>query len=84
MDKLLKNVADKVFTATICETELENYEKRTRIISVKNEEGRKLSVRYIDDVPVIPDSEKVQACLEDLYLWLFRKELRSKEEDILC
>ena len=83
-EELLKNVADKVFTATICETELENYEKRTRIISVKNEEGRKLSVRYIDDVPVIPDSEKVQACLEDLYLWLFRKELRSKEEDILC
>ena len=51
-EELLKNVADKVFTATICETELENYEKRTRIISVKNEEGRKLSVRYIDDVQI--------------------------------
>lgn len=65
-EELLENVADKVFTATICGTELGNYEKRTRIISVKNEDGGKLSVRYIDDLPVIPDSEKAQACLEDL------------------
>lgn len=83
-EELLKNVADKVFIATIHETDLGNYEKRTQIISVKNEEGGKLSVRYIDDVPVIPDSEKAQACLEDLYLCLFRKGIRPEGGDILC
>lgn len=83
-EELLKNVADKVFIATIHETDLGNYERRTQIISVKNEEGGKLSVRYIDDVPVIPDSEKAQVCLEDLYLCLFRKGLRPREGDILC
>lgn len=78
-DELLEAVSDKVFTATIAQEDLAFYESETRIISIKGEDDRSVSVRYISDTPDIPNSRRAQPRLEDLYLWLFRQETADKE-----
>lgn len=72
--ELLTAVSGKVFVSEISPAELAHYEKVTRIISLKSDESGGVSVRYLSDTPVIPDSHSVEPRLEDLYLWLFRQE----------
>ena len=76
-DELLKAVERKVYTANIPQSELAYYEKAARIVSIKGEDDRSVSVRYLSDTPDIPNSQVAEPRLEDLYLWLFRQEPAS-------
>lgn len=79
-DELLETVRDKVFSATIQQSELSHYEAQVRIVSIKGEDDGKISIRYIANAPCISGSVLTQPHLEDLYLWLFRQESARKEE----
>lgn len=79
-DELLTAVYGKVFTAKIAQSDLKYYESKTRIVSLKGEDNEFISVRYLSNTPVIPNSQSVEPHLEDLYLWLFRQESGRKEE----
>ena len=81
-EELLGAVAGKVFTAVIRQDELPRYEEAVRIVSMKGERGGQVGVRYISDTPEIPDSCPAEPRLEDLYLWLFRREAASREGEI--
>ena len=63
-----------MFTAAIGQDELPRYEKALRIVSMRGEPGGRVVVRYISEVPEIPGSHPAEPRLEDLYLWLFRRE----------
>ena len=73
-EELLEDVAGKVFTAVIRQDELPRYEEAVRIVSMKGEPGGQVGVRYISGAPEIPGSHPAEPRLEDLYLWLFRRE----------
>lgn len=81
-EELLEAVAGKVFTAVIRQDELPQYEEAVRIVSMKGEPGGQVGVRYISDAPEIPGSLPAEPRLEDLYLWLFRREPASREGEI--
>lgn len=81
-EELLEAVAGKVFTAVIRQDELPRYEEAVRIVSMKGEPGGQVGVRYISDAPEIPGSLPAEPRLEDLYLWLFRREPASREGEI--
>lgn len=81
--ELLETVRDKVFSATIRQDELACYENQVRSVSIKDEGGGKINIRYIADAPYISGSVPAQPRLEDLYLWLFRQE-HTGEEGISC
>lgn len=81
-EELLEAVAGKVFTAVIRQDELPRYEEAVRIVSMKGEPGGLVGVRYISDAPEIPGSRPAEPRLEDLYLWLFRREPASREGEI--
>ena len=76
-DELLAGIRGKVFIAKIGQSKLAYYEQTTRIISVKGEDDGNISIRYISDACEVPNSQAVEPRLEDLYLWLFRREIRG-------
>lgn len=78
--ELLTDISGKVFTANIPQDKLAYYEKQTCIINIKGEDGGSISVRYVSDTQDIPGSHSAEPHLEDLYLWLFRKETVRKGE----
>lgn len=78
-DQLLTVVAGKVFTAVVKQSELAYYEQAVRVVSMKGQDGEMVSVRYISETPELPGSRAAQPRLEDLYLWLFRKETSDEE-----
>lgn len=81
-EELLETVAGKVFTAVIRQDELPRYEEAVRIVSMKGEPGGQVGVRYISGAPEVPGSRPAEPRLEDLYLWLFRREAASREGEI--
>ena len=81
-DKLLEAVAGKVFTADVRQDDLARYERAVRMVSMRGEPDGGVGVRYISDAPVIPGSCPAEPRLEDLYLWLFRREAASREGEI--
>lgn len=71
-DELVKIMDGKVWQGTIPAEQLHHYERIVRVVSVRNEEGGNVSVRYVSEKPGLPDSQAAASRLEDLYLWLFR------------
>jgi len=63
-----------VWQGTIPAEQLHHYERTVRVVTVRNEEGGRVSVRYVSENPGLPDSQTAAPRLEDLYLWLFRGE----------
>lgn len=82
-DELLTAVERKVYTANIPQSELAYYEKAARIVSIKGEDDRSVSVRYLSDTPDIPNSQVAEPRLEDLYLWLFRQEPGTGKREVV-
>lgn len=64
----------KVWSAFVPEYDLHKYEQGVRIVSIRNEDAGVVSVRYLAERPVLPESEAKEPRLEDLYLWLFPQE----------
>ena len=81
-DELVKMMDGKVWQGTIPAEQLHHYERTVRVVSVRNEDGGNVSVRYVSENPGLPNSQAAAPRLEDLYLWLFRGEEVVKEDAI--
>lgn len=79
-DELVKMMDGKVWQGTIPAEQLHHYERTVRVVSVRNEDGGSVSVRYIAENSSLPNSQATAPRLEDLYLWLFRGEEAVKED----
>lgn len=79
-DELVKMMDGKVWQGTIPAEQLHHYERTVRVVSVRNEDGGKVSIRYVSENPSLPNSQATAPRLEDLYLWLFRGEEAVKED----
>ena len=73
-EELVREIKHKVWSMVIPEQDLHNFEKKMRIVSIRNEEDQMVSVRYLSERPVTVDSRECEPRLEDLYLWLFPEE----------
>lgn len=73
-EELTRQVKGKVWSGQIPESRLLEYERRLRIVNLKNEEGGQVSLRYLAEAPQIKGSISVPPRMEDLYLWLFPHE----------
>lgn len=76
-DELIRLVEGKVWGCVIPLAKLPDYERRYKIVNLKNEDSENVSIRYLADEPLISGSEPEKARLEDLYLWLFPEALRE-------
>lgn len=81
-DELVKTMDGKVWQSTIPTDQLHHYERTVRVVTVRNEESGRVSVRYVSEIPSLPDSQTAAPRLEDLYLWLFRDEEAVKEDAV--
>lgn len=54
------------------------------IVNLRNEDHDMTSLRYLAEIPLIPDSCPAEPKLEDLYLWLFPQEgsVDSEKEEV--
>lgn len=76
--ELVEIVNGKVWTDIIPSEQLMEYEKRLRIVNLKNEVKGQVSIRYLAEYPDMETAEKAEPRLEDLYLWLFPQESNVK------
>lgn len=81
-DELVKMMDGKVWQGTIPAEQLHHYERTVRVVTVRNEDGGRVLVRYVSENPSLPDSQTAAPRLEDLYLWLFRGEEAAKEDAV--
>ncbi len=81
-DELVKMMDGKVWQGTISAEQLHHYERTVRVVSVRNEDGGNVSIRYVSENPSLPNSQTAAPRLEDLYLWLFRGEEAVKEDAV--
>ena len=78
-EELITLVNGKVWNAVIPAEDLPACERRLSIVNLRNEENGNISLRYLSDAPLIPDSHLANPRLEDLYLWLFPQENRKED-----
>ncbi|MBD5521109.1 MAG: ABC transporter ATP-binding protein [Lachnospiraceae bacterium] len=79
-DELVKMVYGKVWSAVIPMKALPEFEKKLHIVNLKNEDADNVSIRYLSEKPLAPDSTPTTPRLEDLYLWLFPQNPYDKED----
>lgn len=77
-EELVTQVAGKVWTASVPQARLPEYESRLPVVNLRNEEDGSVSLRYLADTPVIESSRPAVPRLEDLYLWLFPQDARER------
>lgn len=70
-EQLLERIKDKVWSCSIQPNRLGEYEKKLRIVRLKNEQNGNISIRYLSDQSELLGSVSSNPRLEDLYLWLF-------------
>ena len=83
-DELTKLVSGKVWSAMIPTREAFSYEQKMRVVNLRKEDHDMTSLRYLAEIPLIPDSCPAEPKLEDLYLWLFPQEgsVDSEKEEV--
>lgn len=83
-DELTQLVSGKVWSAMIPTREAFSYEQKMRVVNLRNEDHDMTSLRYLAEIPLIPDSCPAEPKLEDLYLWLFPQEgsVDSEKEEV--
>ncbi|MDE6664246.1 MAG: ABC transporter ATP-binding protein [Lachnospiraceae bacterium] len=79
-DELVKMVYGKVWSTVIPMKSLPEFEKKLHIVNLKNEDADNVSIRYLSEKPLAPDSAPTTPRLEDLYLWLFPQNSYDKED----
>lgn len=77
-EELVKLVEGKVWTARIPSNQLGVFEKQMPIVSLRNEDDSRISIRYLSEHPTVPDSTAAVPRMEDLYLWLFPQEAAER------
>ncbi len=70
-EELVCRMEGRVWKAVIRAEDLPQYERKYRVVNVKNEADDELAVRYLAEEPEISGSAAAEPRLEDLYLWLF-------------
>lgn len=70
-EELVKMVEGKVWNCTISPNAMPKYESKLPIVSLRNENDGRVSIRYLAEHPCNADSVPVVPRLEDLYLWMF-------------
>ncbi len=70
-EELVRLVEGKVWTCTVPAQAVTEYERRLRIVSLRNEHDGSVSVRYLAKKPCNEHSAAAVPRLEDLYLWMF-------------
>ena len=70
-EELVRLVKDRVWSCTISPDAVPEYERRVRIVSLRNENDGSVSVRYLAERPCMSGSVPAAPRLEDLYLWMF-------------
>lgn len=70
-EELVKLVEGKVWSCTIPAEAVPEYESKLQIISLRNENDGRVSIRYLAERPCGAHSAAAAPRLEDLYLWLF-------------
>ncbi|MCI8823290.1 MAG: ABC transporter ATP-binding protein [Lachnospiraceae bacterium] len=70
-EELVRLVEGKVWTCTVPAQAVAEYERRLRIVSLRNEHDGSVSVRYLAKKPCNDHSAAAVSRLEDLYLWMF-------------
>ena len=70
-EELVRLVEGKVWTCTVPAQAVAEYERRLRIVSLRNEHDGSVSVRYLAKKPCNEHSAAAVPRLEDLYLWMF-------------
>lgn len=70
-EELVRLVEGKVWTCTVPARAVAEYERRLRIVSLRNEQDGSVSVRYLAKKPCNEHSAAAVPRLEDLYLWMF-------------
>lgn len=81
-EELVKLASGKVWTSRILMSALPEWESKLPIVNIRGEENGLVSIRYLAEVPCVPDSTPAQPHLEDLYLWLFPQDTKTKEESL--
>ena len=79
-EELVGMMEGKVWNAQIPPYDVHRAEQKARIVNLRNDNSDSVSVRYLSEKPVFPESVKARPRLEDLYLWLFPQEESGKEE----
>lgn len=79
-EELVKLVENKVWSSIININELSKYEKKSRIVSIKNDGEDSVIIRYLADKPITTTSSPETPRLEDLYLWMFPHERQGSDE----
>ncbi|MCM1254477.1 MAG: ABC transporter ATP-binding protein [Clostridium sp.] len=80
-DELVKLVEGKVWRCSIPLQDVPAYEKKYKIVNLKNEDAQTVSIRYLAEEALIGGSVPETPRLEDLYLWLFPEALQGKGDD---
>ena len=80
-DELVASMNGKVWSCTFPAADLAAYEKKLRIVNLRNENDGRIAIRYLAQQAETGDSQMVQPRLEDLYLWLFPQCALEKEEE---
>ena len=70
-EELVRLVEGKEWTCTVPAQAVAEYERRLRIVSLRNEHDGSVSVRYLAKKPCNDHSAAAVSRLEDLYLWMF-------------
>lgn len=78
-ETLLRQVEGKVWQGNVPAGQLPQWERRLRIVNLRNEPDGSVTLRYLAETPQLPGSAPAQPRLEDLYLWLFPEETEVKE-----
>lgn len=73
-EELVKQMDGKVFQGLVAAHELGKWEKKIRIINLRNEEDGMVSIRFLGNPDEVPRATAQQPRLEDLYLQLFGRE----------
>ena len=70
-EQLVRLVECRVWSCTVPPEKAGEYESRLQIVSLRNENDGRTSIRYLAERPCTDDSVPAVPRLEDLYLWLF-------------
>ena len=70
-EQLVRLVEGRVWSCTVPPEKAGEYESRLQIVSLRNENDGRTSIRYLAERPCTDDSVPAVPRLEDLYLWLF-------------
>lgn len=78
-EELVGIMEGKVWNTEMLQCDVHKAEQKAKVVNLRNISGSVVSVRYLSEEKIFPDSIQEQPRLEDLYLWLFPQEEAGKE-----